>query len=76
MGLVELAKLKGLTKKQITYLATLNPLPPVALKSGFDRVTFFYNKDELLKWFDETKPKRGTTHGKLETQATTTSGET
>lgn len=59
LGLVELAKLKGMTKKQITYLATLNPLPPVVLKSGFDRQTFFYNKEELLKWFDETKHKRG-----------------
>lgn len=64
MCLVELAKLKGLTKKQITYLATLNPLPEVALKSGFDRVTYFYNKDQLLKWFDETKRKRENGHGK------------
>lgn len=58
MGLVELAKLNGLTKKQVTYLATLNPLPPVVLKSGFDRQTFFYNKEELLQWFASTKPKR------------------
>ena len=63
MGLVELAKIKGMPKKQITYLATLNPLPEVALKSGFDRQTFFYNKAELLKWFDETKHKRKVING-------------
>lgn len=62
MNLVELATLKDQTKKQIKYLSTLNPLPPVVLKSGFDRVTFFYNKDELLKWFDETKRKREIKH--------------
>lgn len=63
--------MKGVTRSHLQYLATLNPLPPVELKSGFDRTTHFYKKDELLKWFDETKPKRGTTHGKLEAQATT-----
>ena len=69
MCLTELAKLKGHSKKQITYLATLNPLPEVVLKSGFDRVTFFYNKDQLLKWFDETKPKREIKHERQTSQS-------
>lgn len=68
MSLTELAKLKGVTKKRIEYLSTLNPLPKVELQSGFDHITNQYNRNELLKWFDEAKSKREIKDGQLETQ--------
>lgn len=64
MSLTELAQLKGVSKKRIEYLATLNPLPKVELQSGFDHITNQYNRNELLKWFDEAKSKRELRDGK------------
>lgn len=58
MKLTELASLYGVTKKRLLYLATLNPLPEVVLKSGFARETHFYNRQSLLDWFNSTKLKR------------------
>lgn len=64
MSLAELAKLKEVSKSRIEYLAKLNPLPNVELKSGFDHITNQYKRDELLKWFEEAKTKREIKDGK------------
>jgi hypothetical protein len=71
MGLAELAKTVGKTKKQIEYLATIHPLPKVALVSGFARPVHFYKKTDLMNWFHSAVTKREMKNVQLEKKKAT-----
>lgn len=46
------------TKRRINYLAEITPLPVVTMNAGSHSANY-YNKSELLAWFNEAKPKSG-----------------